>query len=144
VGFHLMRRCAAFFFLLVLAWQQVACGQREYEWQPLFPEGQADLVVVFKEGITPQEIIRFEEEELIIGQFEEGFSHRAGVGVVARKNVNGRAAYALTLDSSATPEEREKIREGVKSSPYVYRVFENVAAEDIDLDEMPETSEEEG
>ena len=130
-----MRRFAEILFLLVLGWQQVACGQRECEWQPLFPEGKADLVVVFKEDITPQEILRFEEEELIIGEFEEGFSHRAGVGVVTRKDVNGRAAYGLTLDPSATPEEHEAIREGVKSSPYVYRVLENVAPEDINLAE---------
>lgn len=131
---HLMGRCAGFCFLIVL-WQQVACGQREDEWEPLFPDGRADLVIIFKEGITPQEIIRFEEEELIVGEFEEGFSHRPGVGVVARKNVNGHAAYVLTLDPSATPEDHEAIREGARSSPYVYRVFENVAPEDINLAE---------
>jgi hypothetical protein len=112
-----------------------AVGCYEPEWRSMLPEGKANLVVVFRQGLAQQEINDFLDQELQIAAADGGEWLRPGVDAIVKTSADGYPAYAVVLDPSATPEEREAIREGVKSSPYVYRVFENVAPEDIDLDE---------
>lgn len=115
-----------------------AMGCYETEWRPLLPEGKANLVVVFRPGLAQQEINDFLDQELQIKASDGGEWLRPGVDAIVKTSVDGHSAYAVTLDRSASPEEREAIREGVKSSPYVYRVFENVALEDVELDGAPQ------
>lgn len=112
-----------------------AVGCYEPEWRSMLPEGKANLVVVFRQGLAQQEINEFLDQELQIAAEDGGEWLRPGVDAIVKTSVDGYSAYAVVLDPSASPQEREAIREGVKSSPYVYRVFENVAPEDIDLDE---------
>lgn len=111
-----------------------AMGCYEPEWGPLLPEGKANLVVVFRPELPQQEVNDFLDQELQIEASDGGEWLRPGVDAIVKTSVGGHPAYAVTLDRSATPEERKSIREGVESSPYVYRVFENVAPADIDLD----------
>lgn len=115
---------------------QVGCRQKEDdEWVPLVPGGKADLVAVLRAGITYEEIVSFQEEELIVGDFERGHWHRPGIDGTMQVRVGGHEAFGVLFDPAATAEQRNAIREGLMSSPYVFRVFEDVTPGEIDLSE---------
>lgn len=119
--------------LAVFSLSVVACDHQE--WRPLLPEGKANLVVVLKADLTQQEVNSFLEQELQVRASDGGKWLRPGIDAIVKIRVDSHQAYAVALDPSAAPREREAVREAVKSSPYVYRVFQNTAPEDIKLGE---------
>lgn len=114
------------------------CQPYEPEWRAMLPGGKASLVVVLKSGNTYQEIRRFQEEELVVGHFEQGHWHRPGIDLMMQLPIDGHEAFVVIFDPSAPAEEREAIRAGVKTSPYVYRVFGDVNPWELKLNEEPE------
>jgi len=119
--------------VLFLLSSAVSCS--DPDWKPLLPEGRADLTVVLEAGISQQEVNHFLSQSLQIEASDGGEWLRPGVHGILNVSVANHEAYAVVFDHTATPDEREAIREAVKSSPYVYRVFENVAPEDIRLED---------
>lgn len=119
----------------------LGCQQHDPQWRAMVPGGKANLVAVLKSEITYQEIRRFQEEELIVGDFEKGHWHRPGIDVTMQLRVDGHEAFAVVFDPEATPEELDAIRAGLKRSPYVHRVFQDVNPWEIRLDAEPEYGE---
>lgn len=136
--FHPIRGRLGLFLLFALGLLQVGCRQQEHEWQPLVPGGEADLVVVLNSDLTYQELRNFHEEELIEGSFEESYWHRPGIDGTMQLAIDGHEAFVVFFDSAATSEQRTAILEGVRGSPYVYRIFENVNPWELELDESVE------
>jgi hypothetical protein len=130
-------RSLACVLLAALSLSFVTCDHQE--WRPLVPGGKGSLIVVLKADLTQQEVNRFLAKELQIDAANGGKWLRPGIDAIAKTSVDGHQAYAVSLDPAAAPEERESVRKAVENSSYVYRVFQNVALEDIKLSEGAST-----
>jgi hypothetical protein len=92
---------------------------------PLDPD-VADLIILFKPEASHDEIENFWQETLSMRQ-EKGSWPRLGIRDIGRiPSIHGHEAVMVNFFPSATESEREDIKSRVKSSPIVYKVFENV------------------
>jgi len=104
---------------------------------PIGPDVRADLVIFFKVDATHDQIESFWEQTLST-KSEKGHWPRPGVrDIMALVAVQGHEAIAVTFFANATEAERDDIKTGVKSSPLVYKVMEDVVPQDIKTIEGP-------
>jgi MFS family permease len=96
------------------------------------PEVPASLVVLFREEATPGEVNLFLEQ--VVGVPHPGGGHKLlpGVQSALRVRVGSHVGYAFQLRESVTPEQEARIRARIRSSPVVWRLYEDVAPAAID------------
>jgi hypothetical protein len=104
----------------------------------LGPQVPSSLVVLFRRKATPQEIGRFVTNTVSRPDPRGGHAHLPGMRSLASIRVGKHEGYALQLDASIRPEDREFLLGRVRDSAIVWKVFENVAPNDIVLREVDE------
>lgn len=111
-----------------------ACGPpTDDKMYPLGPDARVDLIIYYKINTTEEEIALFLQNELSKPHPEgRGYYNLEGVIDVLRiQAVQGHEATALRFSANATPEQREKVKSAIMSSPIVYKVLENVIPKDV-------------
>src|SRR5437016_2096763 len=71
---------------------------------------KADLLVVFKAGVSQNDINQFIFDHLEIGDLEKGFWPRPGVGSILQASVSEHDGYVVYFRQDATPEQRRQIK----------------------------------
>lgn len=97
------------------------------------PEVRADLLIYFKADVSDEQISRFWNETLSI-PLKGGTWPRDGIrsiSIVGVGPVQGHTGIAVMFHADATQAQREEIKSRIKSSPIVYKVFENIAPGDV-------------
>lgn len=101
------------------------------------PEAPASLVIYFKPGTTDEQIEQFYTSAISVQRSDgRGKKDKDGIWSVLRllpSQANNYEAIAITFHDDATEEQLRNVRESVQSSEIVYRVFENIAPKDIQL-----------
>jgi hypothetical protein len=112
---------------------QLACPHHQDQVRPIGPQVKASLVIYFKQSVADQQIEDFWHEVLSTPDPEgRGYYHRDGVGDISRiYPVQGHEGISMTFFPDATKEERIAVESDIRSSPIVYKIFENVAPADI-------------
>ncbi len=97
------------------------------EWQ--------SLVVYFKSGTTMEQVESFNHYVLSKPRWDgRGEDLKEGIGSYFRLTPNqahGHWGFAITFYKNATDEQRVVIKESIRSHELVYKVFENIAPNDI-------------
>lgn len=99
------------------------------------PEVPASLVVLFREETTPGEINLFLEQVVGVPNPGGGHGFLPGMQSSLAVNVGSNVGYAFQLGESVTAEQEARIRARIRSSPVVWRVYEDVAPATIDPEE---------
>ena len=119
--------------LVVIVASIVAC-QRKQEWISFIPEGRANLVVVFKEGVSAKEMNRFLGDAITIEDGKGGDRLRPGVAALVKIGVANLDAYEVAFQANSTLQQRNEIKRRASSSPVVYKILENVGPGEIKLE----------
>lgn len=108
------------------------------------PDATASLVIYFKLGTIEEQVEKFNQEILSEPRADGRGKHfKYGIGSYLRlspRQANGHWAIAISFLADATEEERKDLDQVLKTNELVYKVFENIAPEDIkasDLDKKP-------
>jgi ketosteroid isomerase-like protein len=99
------------------------------------PDVKANVVIVFKPDVTDEQVEVFRRNVLQITASNEGErKYLSGIRQYLRVlPIQKHNAVALTFHEDLTQPQREEIMKGVKSSPLVYKVFEDIAPADVKL-----------
>lgn len=98
---------------------------------PIGPDVKTNLVIFFNVDATHDQIENFWQETLST-KSKQGHWPRDGISQILRLlPVQEHEGIAVTFFPNATPAQREEIKARVKSSPLVYKVFEDVIPQDI-------------
>jgi hypothetical protein len=119
--------------LALLVLQMAGTGCRREQMQPIGPDVNKSFVIYFKGGATGEDINAF-FKQVLSRPHPEGRGHYLleGVDWTSRvQSVQGHEAIAVTFSANATVEQKETLIRAVKSSPFVYRVLENVAPAEV-------------
>ncbi|MFL6374432.1 MAG: hypothetical protein ACJ73D_07195 [Pyrinomonadaceae bacterium] len=126
---------------IICGFLSVTCSlteSKKVEVKKLGPEATASLVVYFNAGTTDRQVEQFDNgfisDERADGR---GRKDKDGIWSVSRllpSQANNHEAIAITFRDDATEEQRRAIKESIKTSPIVYKVFENIAPKDIKID----------
>lgn len=124
------------FFLTVFV--SLACsyfGGYETKMERLGPDVSASLVIYFKLGTTEEQIEQFYQDYLFITRQDgRGEAHRYRIRTNLRLlpvQANNYDAIAVTFQNDATENQRSSAKDAFESSVIVYKVFENIAPNDI-------------
>lgn len=130
-------RAALLFAVHLLGLLSLACPfdrSGDSNMRPIGPEVRASLVLYFKKDVTRDQTIAFYDEVLSRPDPEgRGHDHPPGVQSTLLVSTQGHEGYALTFFPNATEEQRRSLRDAIKASPLVYKVFENVSPADIKI-----------
>lgn len=97
------------------------------------PEVQASYVVLFKDDATDQQIFEFVTNVLSTPDPRGGHAHMPGLGSLLKVEVDGYDGYALQFQSEAKEGEIAAIKKRVKFSPIVFRTYEDLAPDQINV-----------
>jgi hypothetical protein len=100
-------------------------------WRP--PPPRANLVVVFKEGVSAPEMDRFLGDAILTEDDRGRRFFRAGIFALTRIAISNHAAYRIAFQETATPQQRDDIKQRAGRSPVVYQILENVERGEIKL-----------
>ena len=123
-------------------WRSVATNAEEiiqtYQGQKIVkfgPQVKASLVILLKPGLTDEEVEDFRRNVLQITSSSEGErKYLAGVRQYLRvPAIEKHEAIALTFQDDISKMEREEVMRRVRSSPLVFKVYEDIAPADIKL-----------
>lgn len=130
-------------------WRSVATNAEEiirtYQGQTIVrfgPEVRASLVIVFKSGLTDEDVETFRRDVLQTTSpyeggkkyYESGKNYLAGVRQYLRvPAIERHEAIALTFHEDISKMQREAVMRRVNSSPFVFKVYEDIAPADIKL-----------
>ena len=97
------------------------------------PDVQADLVVVFKLGTEPEQVVSFWEGTLQTARADgRGGEFLAGIESAMRcPRLAGHEAIAIMFHPHTPETQRKAVRARISASSLVQRVYENVAPADI-------------
>jgi hypothetical protein len=101
---------------------------------PIGPDVPADLVIIFARTATDREIEQFWRSQLST-RAEKGYELKLGIQEVLRVQVHQHAGIAVTFSPGAKPEEKAAIRSEAVQSSLVRDVFEEIAPNQIILDD---------
>lgn len=91
------------------------------------PDVSADIVYLFKENVSWDEILEFERS--VVGTPQESptrfMSHPSIMSMVAVR-VRGHESHAVNFKPRATDDEKADYKRRVIESPLIYAVYENV------------------
>src|SRR5690348_10020438 len=103
---------------------------KKVEVKKLGPEAPASLVVYFNAGTTDKQVEQFDNDFLSDARADgRGRKDKDGIWSVSRllpSQANNHEAIAITFHDDATEEQRRAIKESFKTSPIVYKIYENV------------------
>lgn len=100
--------------------------------RPLPPE-VIDLVIIFKPGTDPQQIVQFMSETISTPSSNGGHSPLPGIRDIGRlAPVRGNKAVMIQFLSEATTSQRDDIKARIKVSPVVMVVLQNIARKDLE------------
>jgi hypothetical protein len=110
------------------------CRQRDAPWVSLEP-GKPNLVVLFKEGTDLKNRNRFLAENVFELPRPEkvGTDLRRGLRSLVWTQVGHYDGYVMGLDPALPEHERQRIKQQMSASPFVYQVLEDVSPEPIVL-----------
>jgi ketosteroid isomerase-like protein len=99
------------------------------------PDVKAGLVIIFNAGTKDQQVNEFWRTVLeVADQSARGYRFRDGIlSTLKVPPVEGHQALAVQFHDEATQAQKEKIKERIKGSTLVFRVFENIAPTDVKL-----------
>ncbi|MGH9853262.1 MAG: hypothetical protein ACREBD_25770 [Blastocatellia bacterium] len=119
--------------VLVLMLAITNCSPNTGKMQPLLPNGVANLVIVYKKGVTDEQIEYFLNNALAQPRADgRGYELLPAIGLQARlKSIQGYDATAIAYHSYATPEQREDVKRAALSSSIVYKVLEDIVPSQI-------------
>ncbi|MFN0140936.1 MAG: hypothetical protein ACKVQW_12735 [Pyrinomonadaceae bacterium] len=124
-----------FFVLISTACSSLNPFVRDSEMQKIGPDQWHSLVVYFESGITDEEISSFKHNALSKPRWDgRGEDLKEGIGMyigLAPSQAHGHRGFAITFYKNVTDEQRFAIKESIKSSELVYKVFEEIAPNDI-------------
>jgi hypothetical protein len=108
---------------------------RDTETVKVGPGEWHSLVVYFKVGVTDEQVNSFMDNILSEPRSDgRGEDFKQGIGEyigLSPGQAHGHQGFAITFYKNTSPEQRSRIIESIKSNPLVYKVFENVAPNDI-------------
>jgi len=110
-----------------------ALGAWDHEMVSFGPDVEASLVILFDDRTTDAAIYDFVTNVVATPHPGGGSQHLPGIQSLLMVRVGNHDGYALQLSRDATEVQRRHIRDRIKSSKIVWRVFENVAPDKIIL-----------
>ena len=118
--------CRLVISVLCLSLSMIACpfSRSTDERKPIGPDVSAHVLIYFVEGTTQEQINGFSKN--VLGEPPPGV--RVFLRVPA---VEGHEGIALTFFTNAPVEQRQQLVTRAKTSPGVYRVFENTAPDSV-------------
>lgn len=119
-----------------ILFQQISCGYPETPMIKLKgPEDRNDLVFFYRKDATYEQKEHF-QNTVTHKPHPEGKGYYLQDGVIDLFIVRNSdfEGYAINFSKNATPEQREKLKRAIESSPIVYKVFENVVPNEIKLE----------
>jgi hypothetical protein len=130
------------FFLTVslLAFQSNSCITNKKSSDEMIkfgPDKFTSLVIFFRKEATREQIETFYNDVISVSRPElRGYDLPEGVVLKYQIRNGGYEGVGITFSTDATPEQREKLKKAIESSPIIFRVYENVVPNEIkDLDE---------
>jgi ketosteroid isomerase-like protein len=101
------------------------------------PEVKASLVIIFKPGVKNDQIEEFRRNVLLlVASTEQGDSYLPGIRKYLRSLPNEEhEVIALTFHKEITTDQRAAIIERVRSSPFVFKLFEDLAPGRVKLNQ---------
>ena len=110
------------------------CRQRDAPWVSLEP-GKPNLVVLFKAGTDLKNRNRFLAENVFELPRPErvGTDLRRGLRSLVWTQVGQHRGYVMGLDPALPEHERQRIKQQMSASPFVYQVLEDVSPEPVVL-----------
>jgi len=73
---------------------------------------------------------------VIVGPANGQHGHRPGISSILKVSVQQHVGYAVTFFANATAEQRSQVKADMRASPAVLKVFENIAPQDIESDQL--------
>ncbi|HMJ08485.1 MAG TPA: hypothetical protein VK468_05745 [Pyrinomonadaceae bacterium] len=102
------------------------------EMRPFGLEPNGTLIIVYNIGVSYEARESFSNRVIHPWKEGPGFTHETGVCESGSlQDIGERTVEKVLFCASATDEEKEKLRTGVRSSTIVYRFFENVSEAEI-------------
>jgi hypothetical protein len=127
--------CVSFFVLISMACSYLNPFVRDTEIVRDGPGEWQSLVVYFKSGTTMEQVESFNHNVLSKPRWDgRGEDFKEGIGSYFRltpDQAHGHWGFAITFYKNATDEQRSAIKESIKSNELVYKVFEEIAPNDI-------------
>jgi len=110
------------------------CRQRDAPWVSIVP-GKPNLVVLFKAGTDLKNQNRFLAENVFDSPRpgKVGTDLRRGLHSLVLTEVGHHQGYVMGLDPALPENERQRIKQQMLASPFVYQVLEDVLPEQIVL-----------
>ncbi len=131
------------FFLTVslLGFQSDACNTSKKSSDEMIkfgPDKFTSLVVFFKKEATREQIETFYNNVVSVSRPDlKGHDLPEGVALQYQVKNGEYEGVGITFSTDATPEQREKLKKAIESSPIVYKVYENVVPKEINDLEKP-------
>ena len=101
--------------------------------RPLNYEPNGSLLIIYNEGLTFDQQEKFSNENFFQFEKDKGFTYESGVcSLTGASDLNGRRVEKIFFCDYATQQQKDKLKETLKSSPIVYRFFENTRTEDAE------------
>ncbi len=124
-----------------MAWALVACTVTEEASNVMIkigPDEPADLVYLFKEGTTPEQILEFQRTVVGIPN-DKGSGSASLPGTMSKVavRVRGHDAEAVRFKPNAMPEEKAFYKSRVSESNLIYEVYEHVVPSRITASSSP-------
>jgi len=127
--------CFGFLLLISTACASLNPFVRDAEVQKIGPGEWHSMVVYFKSDITDEQVSSFNHNVIFQSRWDgRGEDLREGIGMyigLQPDQAHGHRGFAITFYKWATEEQRSAIKESIKSNDLVYKVFENIAPNDI-------------
>jgi hypothetical protein len=107
---------------------------------PVGPDVPEDMVIYFKPGTDDHQVEEFISDLIYEPETTRGRQGRyhLSFGRLLPQQSHGYQAIAITFQSEATPEEVTRARVTFKESPIVLKIFENVAPDKIQKEDIPD------
>lgn len=132
-----MRRKLESYFVILLILFLASCPNSPEKSVPIKvgPDVPANLVVYFKLGTSENDVEKCYQETIYVPRPDgRGEGIREGSGRFLRllpSQANGHEAFALDFEANSTYEQRQAIKRLIKSCTNVYKIFENIAPQEI-------------
>jgi hypothetical protein len=129
-------KLAIFTIICGIVFQQLSCGYPETPMVKLKgPEDRNDLVFFYKKDTSYEQKELF-QNTVIHKPHPEGKGYYLQDGVIDLLSIRNSdfEGYAINFSKDATPEQRERLKKAIESSPIIYKVYENVVPNEIKLE----------
>jgi hypothetical protein len=143
------RSAGKFCLLMILAltltfYATIAVANRLGAWDDSMvsvgPDVRASLVILFDKEATDNEMTEFVATVLSTPHPGGGYANRPGMQSLLKVSVENREGYAVQFQADATKGQISFVKELASRSPIVWRIYEDIAPDQIELKEEPANS----